>query len=207
MGGLIDQLREDFPDTVGTRIQAMDANVVRGGTATSEKFAYADPNFLDIVRLPIVAETRPGHCRPRTMCSSAKPSRNAIFPGTNPIGQTMTLTALGKTANYRVAGIFRDLPPDTELSYSILARTPNPHPDKMFHWGSSRVWTILRLDTPQAVKDRQAQMRSFVDRRGRKDQGPSIKNLSLRINPITDIHLQSTPGRKMTVATLGIVAY
>ncbi|WP_433911011.1 FtsX-like permease family protein [Sphingomonas yabuuchiae] len=206
MGGLIDQLREDFLDTVGTRIQAMDANVVRGGTATSEKFAYADPNFLDIVRLPIVAGDAGRALQAPNNVLISETIVKRYFPGTNPIGQTMTLTALGKTANYRVAGIFRDLPPDTELTYSILARTPNPHPDKMwFHWGSSRVWTILRLDTPQAVKDRQAQMRSFVDRRGRKDQGPSIKNLSLRINPITDIHLQSTPGRKMTVATLGIV--
>ncbi|MGO7251573.1 hypothetical protein ACCS63_35150, partial [Rhizobium brockwellii] len=55
MGGLIDQLREDFPDTVGTRIQVMDVNVVRGNTATTEPLGYADPNFLDIVRLPIVA--------------------------------------------------------------------------------------------------------------------------------------------------------
>ncbi|WP_294310940.1 ABC transporter permease [uncultured Sphingomonas sp.] len=206
MGGLIDQLREDFPDTVGTRIQVINANVVRGGTATSETFAYADPNFLDIVRLPIVAgDAAHALQAPDTVLINETIAKR-YFPGRNPIGQTMTLTTIGRTANYRVAGIFRDLPPNTELSYSILAKTPSPHPDKMwFHWGSGRVWTILCFDTPQAVKDRQARMRSFVDRRGRKDQGPSIKNLSLKINPIADIHLQNTPGRKMTVATLGIV--
>ncbi len=117
----------------------------------------------------------------------------------------MTLTIIGKTARYRIAGIFRDLPPDTELPYSMLVKTPTPHPDPMWnHWGSERVWTILRFDTQQDVARLQAKMRAFVDRRA-KEQGPSAKLLSLRINPLSAIHLQSSPGRRMTVVTLGIV--
>ncbi|WP_347092115.1 ABC transporter permease [Sphingomonas parapaucimobilis] len=205
MGGLIDQLREDFPDTVGTRVQVMDANVVRGNTATTEPLGYADPNFLDIVRLPIVAgdAVRALQVPDNVLISETIAKR--YFPNGNPVGQAMTLTILGKTARYRVAGVFRDLPPDTELPYSMLVKTPTPHPDPMWnHWGSERVWTILRFDTPQAVTRLQAQMRAFVDRRA-KEQGPSAKLLSLRINPLSDIHLQTSPGRKMTVVTLGIV--
>jgi putative ABC transport system permease protein len=205
MGGLIDQLREDFPDTVGTRVQVMDANVVRGNTATTEPLGYADPNFLDIVRLPIVAgdAVRVLQVPDNVLISETIAKR--YFPNGNPVGQAMTLTILGKTARYRVAGVFRDLPPDTELPYSMLVKTPTPHPDPMWnHWGSERVWTILRFDTPQAVTRLQAQMRAFVDRRA-KEQGPSAKLLSLRINPLSDIHLQTSPGRKMTVVTLGIV--
>ncbi|MGO1305229.1 MAG: ABC transporter permease [Sphingomonas parapaucimobilis] len=205
MGGLIDQLREDFPDTVGTRIQVMDVNVVRGNTATTEPLGYADANFLDIVRLPIVAgdAVRALQVPDNVLISETIAKR--YFPNGNPVGQAMTLTILGKTARYRVAGVFRDLPPDTELPYSMLVKTPTPHPDPMWnHWGSERVWTILRFDTPQAVTRLQAQMRAFVDRRA-KEQGPSAKLLSLRINPLSDIHLQTSPGRKMTVVTLGIV--
>jgi putative ABC transport system permease protein len=205
MGGLIDQLREDFPDTVGTRIQVMDVNVVRGNTATTEPLGYADPNFLDIVRLPIVAgdAVRALQVPDNVLISETIAKR--YFPNGNPVGQAMTLTILGKTARYRIAGVFRDLPPDTELPYSMLVKTPTPHPDPMWnHWGSERVWTILRFDTPQAVTRLQAQMRAFVDRRA-KEQGPSAKLLSLRINPLSDIHLQTSPGRKMTVVTLGIV--
>lgn len=205
MGGLIDQLREDFPDTVGTRIQVMDVNVVRGNTATTEPLGYADANFLDIVRLPIVAgdAVRALQVPDNVLISETIAKR--YFPNGNPVGQAMTLTILGKTARYRIAGVFRDLPPDTELPYSMLVKTPTPHPDPMWnHWGSERVWTILRFDTPQAVTRLQAQMRAFVDRRA-KEQGPSAKLLSLRINPLSDIHLQTSPGRKMTVVTLGIV--
>jgi putative ABC transport system permease protein len=206
MGGLIEQLREDFPDTVGTRLQAMDANVVRGGNATTEPFAYADANFLDIVRLPIIAgdATRALQAPDNVLISETIAKR--YFPNANPIGKTLTLTAIGKTNNYRVAALFRDLPSNTEMRFSILAKTPNPHPDRMwFHWGSSRVWTILRFETPQDAARFQGQMRAFVDRRAAKDQGVSVKNLSLKITPLTEIHLQTTAGRKMTVATLGIV--
>lgn len=206
MGGLIEQLREDFPDTVGTRLQAMDANVVRGGNATTEPFAYADANFLDIVRLPIIAgdATRALQAPDNVLISETIAKR--YFPNGNPIGKTLTLTAIGKTNNYRVAALFRDLPSNTEMRFSILAKTPNPHPDRMwFHWGSSRVWTILRFETPQDAARFQGQMRTFVDRRAAKDQGVSVKNLSLKITPLTEIHLQTTAGRKMTVATLGIV--
>ncbi|MBB4611094.1 ABC transporter permease [Sphingomonas yabuuchiae] len=206
MGGLIDQLREDFPDTVGTRFQETDANVVKGENATSEPFAYADSDLFEILRLPMIfGEAARALQAPDNVLINETIAKR-YFPGSNPIGQTMTLTVLGKTANYRVAGIFRDLPPNTELRFSMLAKTPYPHPDKMwFHWGSSRAWTILRFETSQAAKSREAQLRGFVDRRAAKDQSTSVRNLSLKLTPIADIHLQSTPGRKMTAATLGIV--
>lgn len=205
MGGLIDQLREDFPDTVGTRIQVMDVSVVRGNAATKETLGYADPNFLDIIRLPIVAGDAARALQAPDNVLISETIAKRYFPKGNPIGQAMTLTIIGKTARYRIAGIFRDLPPDTELPYSMLVKTPTPHPDPMWnHWGSERVWTILRFDTQQDVARLQAKMRAFVDRRA-KEQGPSAKLLSLRINPLSAIHLQSSPGRRMTVVTLGIV--
>ena len=205
MGGLIDQLREDFPGTIGTRIQEMDANVVRGVAATSEPFGYADPNFLDIVRLPMVTGDAAHALQAPDSILINESIAKRYFPRGNPVGQTMTLTALGKTSNYRVAGIFRDLPPNTELRFSILARTPSPHPDKMwFHWGSERVWTILRFDTAQDAAWLQSKMRAFVDRRA-TEQGPAARMLSLPIVPLTNIHLQTAPARKLTVATLGIV--
>jgi len=206
MGGLIDQLREDFPDTVGTRFQETDANVVKGQNATSEPFAYADSDLFKILRLPMIFGDAARALQAPDNVLINETIAKRYFPGSNPIGQTMILTVLGKTANYRVAGIFRDLPPNTELRFSMLAKTPYPHPDKMwFHWGSSRAWTILRFETSQAAKSREAELRGFVDRRAAKDQGTSVRNLSLKITPIADIHLQSTPGRKMTAATLGIV--
>ncbi len=163
MGGLIDQLREDFPNVVGTRFQATYADVVRRGSATSVAFAYVDPNFLDVVRLPMLqgdlqrALGAPG----KVLINQTTAKR--YYPAGHAIGQMITLTVMGKTANYRIAGIFHDLPPNTELNYAMLAKMPNPHPDRnWFHWGSERVWTILRFSTPHDAARLQQRMRAFV---------------------------------------------
>ncbi|MBZ6382245.1 ABC transporter permease [Sphingomonas sanguinis] len=206
LGGLIDQLREDFPAVVGTRFQATYADVVRRGSATSVAFAYVDPNFLDVVRLPMLeGDGRRALGAPGNVLINQTTAKR-YYPAGNAIGQMITLTVMGKTANYRIAGIFHDLPPDTEMNYAMLAKMPNPHPDRnWFHWGSERAWTILHFNTPHDAARLQQGMRAFVDRRASKDQGLSAKTLSLVITPLADIHLQTTPARKMTVATLGIV--
>lgn len=206
MGALLDQLRTDFPGVVGTRIQMLDANVVRQGSATAEPFAYAEPNFLDIVRVPIVQGERTDALRDPANVLVSETVAKRYYPAGDAIGRPITLTVMGKTSVHRVAAIFRDLPPATEQRYGILARLPVPHPDPMWeHWGSSRVWTILRLDAPTDVARLQRQMRAFIDRRATKDQGPSARDLSLPITPLADIHLQTSPARRLTVATLGIV--
>ena len=205
VGTLIDQLRQDFPGLVGTRLQEMDANVIHDGVATTEAFGYVDANFLDLVRLPMVAGDGARALASPGDVLIAEAVARRYFPAGHAIGRTITLTILGRTADYRVAGLFRDLPPDTEQRYAILAKTPVPHPDPDWdHWGSRRVWTILRLDSPAAVARLQAQMRGFVDRRATRLQEVK-KDVSLRIHPLADIHLQGTPGRSLTVATLGIV--
>ncbi|KTT75017.1 ABC transporter permease [Sphingomonas endophytica] len=205
MGGLIDQLRADFPGTVGTRIQMMSVNVVRDGAASTEMLGYADPDFLDIVKVPMVAgDGAKALRRPGDVLINETLARR-YFPMGNAIGRTMTLTVLGTTADYRVAGVLRDLPRDTELQFAMLTRMPVPHPDPDWnHWGSRRVLTILRFDTPAQAAALQAKLRAFVDRRAVRLE-ELAKDLSLRINPLTSLHLQLTPGRTMTVTTLGIV--
>ncbi|SEN45735.1 putative ABC transport system permease protein [Sphingomonas gellani] len=205
MGGLIDELREDFPGIVGTRMQVMDANVIRPGSATSEAFGYADPDFLDVVPLPMARGDGRRALRDPSAVLVDETTAGKYYSGVDPIGRTITLAVMGKAANYRIAGVFRDLPKATVQRFSIIARMPSPHPDAMWrHWGSERVMTWLRFDTPADAARLAGQLRGFVDRRGAKDLGDVTKQLSLPVTPVTDLHLQ-TPGRKLTMTTLGLV--
>lgn len=206
MGGLIDQLREDFPNTVGTRIQRIDANVIRNGVGTIEQFAYADPNLFDLISLPMIKGDGGQALRDPSTVLLNQTLAGKYFPGRDAIGQNLTLTIMGKTAVYRIGGVFHDLPTNTELRFAILGRIPAvPTDPYWFHWGSERVQTYLRFDTPQDADRLRGQLRAFVDRRAIKDQGPEmVRQLSLPITPIADLHLQ-TPGRKLTVTTLGLV--
>ena len=58
MGGLLDVLRADLPETVGTRLFETGGTVLRNGIGQAEDIAQVDPNFLDLLRLPLVAGDR-----------------------------------------------------------------------------------------------------------------------------------------------------
>jgi hypothetical protein len=76
------------------------------------------------------------------------------FGTTDPIGQTLTIS-VDKTANYRIAGVFRDLPKNSDFKISLLVPLPTTPPSpQWFHWGSTSLQTFLRFDTPEAARVR-----------------------------------------------------
>ncbi|WP_174279836.1 FtsX-like permease family protein [Sphingomonas bacterium] len=205
MGGLIDQLREDFPGTVATRSRGIGANVIRDGVGTAEDFAYADTNFLDLMPLEMVAGDGSRALRDPANVLLSETIARKYFPSDSPMGRTLTLNVEGKASVYRIAGVFRDLPKNTEQKFTMLGRMPtDPKDDYWHHWGSERVQTLLRFDTPEAARAYAARMPAFVRRRGSKDLGEMISVFHLPLLPITDWHLQR-PGRKLTVTTLGLI--
>ncbi|MCT8003404.1 ABC transporter permease [Sphingomonas sanguinis] len=205
MGGLIDQIREDFPGTVATRMRWMGANVIRDGVGTAEGFAYADINFLDLFRLPMVAGDGRAALRDPTNVLLSETMARKYFPDGHAIGRPLIMNVGGTTSVYRVAGIFRDLPKASVMDFTLLGRMPaDPKDQYWYHWGSERVQTFLRFDTPAAAEDFTRRLPGFVKRRGAKDLGDALAIFRLQLLPITDWHLQ-TPGRKLTMVTLGLV--
>lgn len=214
MGGLLDQLREDFPGIVGTRIQGGrgGGTVLRGGVAISDDVAQVDPSFFDVFDLPMVrGNGRLALASPTGAIVSQSAARR-YFGGIDPIGQTLTV-AMGAPVAYRVTGVFRDLPKTSELTLGILIplpRTPPAPVEQWFHWGSSQLNTYLRFPTPAAARAFAGKMPGFVDRRGLKDMGKDASHtIGLTLLPITDMHLtpegRASSSVKITVVTLGIV--
>ena len=220
MAGLLEQLRQDFPGLVGTRIRggtttpdgAGGGAVLRGGIATREDVAQVDPSFFDVFALPMV--TGDG-ARALADPSAALLSRSAArryFGSANPIGQTITIST-DAPANYRVAGIFEDLPANSELRLAILLpipKTPPPSEWAWYKWGTASVATFLRFDTPEAARAFGAKLPAFVDRRAQPDFGPGAsKFLSLPLVPIADTHLKPSgseaASRPLMIATLGTI--
>lgn len=205
MGGLIDQLREDFPTTEATRLRGIGATVLRNGIGTAENFAQVDSNFLDLFQLPMVAGNGAAALKDPANVLLAEAVARKYFPDGGAIGRSLTLTVDGETSAYRVAGIFRDLPQASDLQLTMLARIPADPKDRYWHhWGSERLQTFLRFPTPEAAKAYASQLPAFVKRRAAKDLGDMLSQFRLEMIPITDWHLQA-PSRKQTVVTLGLV--
>ncbi len=212
MGGLLEQMREDMPGIVGTRIRGGDAggSVRRGSSTVSENVAQVDPSFFDVFALPMVSGDGAAALQAPTNILLSESTARKYFGQSDPIGQMLTIT-VDAPGSYRVAGIFRDLPPNTELDFSILMPLPRTPPsDTWFHWGSTGLQTYLRFATPEAARAFADTLHAFVDRRGSKDLGKDAWSMQqLALLPFDRLHLEpegpQSASRKMTVATLGLV--
>ncbi len=217
MGGLLDELRQDFPGLVGTRFMGgtnMDGkdggSVVRNGVATFDDIAQVDASFLQIFDLPWVAGDKATALADPSSVIISRSAARKYFGDRDPVGQTMTL-ALDQTGIHRVTGVFEDLPKTTNFKFSILARLPTSDLGEWWtHWGSTSLKTYLRFSDPAAAKRFAQKMPAFVTRHGRRDLGDDVATrMGLPLLPLIDAHLepqgQESASRKLTVVTLGLV--
>jgi len=212
MGGLLEELKGDYPGLVGTRIEGGEGggSVVRGGTATLEDVAQVDAEFLKVFALTLVRGDKATALTDPTAAVISQTAARKYFGETDPIGQNLTIN-IDKPVSYRVTGVFKDLPKATDLHFSILTRIPAYNPeDWWYHWGSTSVFTYLRFPTSAAADEFQRQMPAFVDRHAFKDMGVGAsRTISLLLLPIAREHLQpagkASASLKLTVVTLGLV--
>ena len=212
MGGLLDQMREDFPRTIGTRIRGgVDGGtVMRDEGATTEDVAQVDSSFFRVFDLPMVrGDGEQALSIPSNAIVSETFARK-YFGRTNPIGRTITI-AVDDPATYRIAGVFRDLPDSTDLRFSALVPLPRTVIDpQWFHWGSSSVQTYLRFEDAASATRFAQMLPSFVNRRGFVDLGKNAWNTQqLKLLPIVERHLEpegsASASRKTTILALGLL--
>lgn len=213
MGGLLEQLREEHPGLVGTRIRGGKdgGSVQRGAEAIKEDVAQVDASFFDVFALPILRGSPSALGDPASALISRSAARK-YFGSTDPVGQTLTIS-IDWPANYRIAGVFEDLPSNSELRLAILIPLPKGPPAgqwQWYVWGTASVATYLRFDTAAARISFEQSLPAMIDRRAAATMGPQASRfLSLPLLPIADVHLQpqgaERASRKITVAALGIV--
>jgi len=214
MAGMLEQMRGDFPGLNGTRIRGGKdgGSVLGGGEVRRMDVAEVDSSFFDVVALPMVSgDGRRALADPAGALVSRSAART-LFGSADPIGQTLTV-AVDAPKAYRVAGVFENLPANTDLQLSIILpipRTPPPAEWTWYKWGTASVTTILRFPTPAAARRFEAAMPAFIRRHAGQDLGPQPASvISLPLLPVVRAHLQppgaESPVRKLTVATLGIV--
>ena len=211
MGGLLEEMKQDFPHLIGTRINGGEdgGSVLHDGTATMEDIARVDADFFKVFDLPMVAGDKAAALADPTAIVISRATAHKYFGDANPIGRTMTL-AFEKPAAYHVTGVFENLPRNTDFKMSILARQGPSDLPWWHHWGSSSLATYLRFDTPAAAREFEAKMPAFVTRHGSRDMGAKVaQTISLPLLPLADAHFQpqgkASAAKKLTIVTLGIV--
>ena len=219
-------LLKDFPQ-IEKAVYAQSAGpvVIRNGEATAapEAMLYVDGPIFDILQFPFVqGDPNSALAEPGSVVLSETEAAKR-FGAENPIGQTLTLVSVGKSVDYRVTGIFKDLPKNTHLAAEMIARYDPAsfwaeQPDFLdsYGWQSGYLYVQLKPGTDVAALN--AQMQAWEKRNipdqvfgGQRFNQGDIADFAL-VN-IRDVHLgraqdaAMTPGNdRTTIITFAVVA-
>jgi putative ABC transport system permease protein len=146
------RLKADFPQIErSVYVQAGGATVLRNGEALAvENVGFANGPFFDVIQLPM-AHGDPGSAlqNPGSVVLSETEARR-LFGTDNPIGRTLTVMIRGRQVDHRVTGVFRDLPRNSHMRFSMLVRVDAAshyaeQPDFLTQWGWQSGWVYVRL--------------------------------------------------------------
>lgn len=207
MGGLLDQLHEDFPQLIGTRVRGNGVIVHVGANLTREYSALVDADFLKVFDLDVMAGSKAQAMTDPQNVMLSQSMANKYFPGRQAVGQTLLLTDEMGTLPYRVSAVFRDPPEQSNEKFQILMLLTKARMTggNWYHWGSENLDTYVRL-TPEQAQRMRASMPAFVDRKAGKAFGDHVAHTTVRIGfqAMSSIHLDDAKGRT-AVIVLGLV--
>ena len=154
------RLKADFPQ-VDRAVYAMSNSpvIMRGAEAlATENALLVDNLFFDVLRFPLVqGDPNSALSRPGTVVLTQSEARR-VFGTENAMGRTLTLVTRGRTIDFRVTGIAADLPRNSHVRFTIVARidfqsfmADTPQFLTSFGWQSGWYYFTLRPGTDPAV--------------------------------------------------------
>lgn len=164
-----------------------------------EGFAYADPEIIDILQIPLVYGN-PRHAldQPNTIVIS-KRKADKYFAGEDPVGKTIILNE-DKSRPYTIGGVMKEFPVNSHLQYDFLITLTQEE----FWKGEQTSWCCwnyniylrLRPDAnPAQLEQKLLSLRDthyigYLKEMGDKSLEDVRKYHSFRLQPVSDIYLQ-----------------
>ncbi|NNM75509.1 FtsX-like permease family protein [Sphingomonas sp. ID1715] len=217
-------LRKDFPQIVSSvYVLSSEPVFYKDGQATStEGYRYVDGDLLDTIPLPLVAGSK----------DALKQVGNAIvseteavkrFGTVDVVGKTFTVISKGKQRDFRVTGVFRDIPKNSSFSASMIGRMDfqsffATEPDFLTCWGCNSGWVFVRTKPGTDMAALQAQMPAW-EKRNIPDQNAGEARFNAgdtgdwHLVSLPDVHLGKaqeaalTPGNdRGSIITFAVIA-
>ena len=124
---------------------------MRGGQALpTEDVLLVDDLFFDVLQFPLVqGDPATALSRPGTAVLTQSEARR-IFGREDVVGQTLTMVSRGISTDYRITGVARDLPHNSHVRFTIVARIDFPSfirdtPQFLTSWGWQSGWYYFAL--------------------------------------------------------------
>jgi putative ABC transport system permease protein len=220
------RLKADFPQ-VDRLVYALSAVPVirRGSEALSTKdVLFVDNLFFDVLQFPFVAgDPRTALSQPNNVVLTQSEARR-VFDTENVVGRTLTMISRGRTVDFRVTGVVRDLPRNSHVRFTMVARLDlarwfDDEPTFLTCWGCQSGWIYFTLrpgSDPAAI---QAALPAWERRNIPTQHTGSLaynegEEEDWRVTNVRDIHLgiaqdgEMKPGNDWTsITTFAIIAF
>ena len=220
-------LLKDFPQIEAATYVGggVAVTVLKDGQAYSPEDAFlVDSPFLNVVPLPMLRGNDQSLASPGTAILSEKQAMR-LFGTTNIVGRTLTVIIMGAKADYRITGVFRDLPKNTHMAFGMLLHADFPslyaqgHNEQFLtQWGWTAGWVYVKLRPGVDVAAINGQFdawkkRNIPDETTNGQVTNPGDGRSYALVNVRDVHLGKAQGSSMTagndrssIITFGVVA-
>jgi len=217
-----DRVLKDFPQ-VQSAVYALKSRPVfmkDGQASITDDYLLTDGDFLKVVNLPLLSGTG----TPAAMTAVISQSEAIKRYGTDQVvGRTMTTISKGVTRDFKITGVFKDVPKNSSLKVNAIQRLDfnsffAKEPQFLTCWGCQSGWVYLKLRPGTNVKQLEAQMPAWEKRNIPDEPNGSVKfnagtDEDWHFVNLKDIHLgkaqqaSMTPGNdERSIATFAIIA-
>ena len=215
-------LRLDFPEAKAVARLAYDrVNLRHGQVEASEDIAWVDPEFFDILPLPVVkGNPRRGLEAPEGVVITRTAARR-YFGEADPIGRTLVVD---RGRSLKVAAVIADLPAESHLTHQIFASSRSPYsifsrqkamtnnrPQPFmnflgtdtpgvgsgFRYDPVRARVYVRLDGPADVERVAQGLSASLRRHAGELRMPDDTEPSLHLVPVRALHLYPFKGASL----------
>ncbi len=210
-------MQAEIPEVVAhTHFIPEDMTAQVGGRLFSAKVIAADPNFFQLIKLPLIqGDPAAVLAKPESIVLSQTAARR-FFGDANPLGKTITMSG---THPLLVTGIMRDLPHNTHMRAEMVmpntSKADAMDQDGKSRWLNISGWGYVKLAPgadPAAVIAKTIPIidKSIDTKKQSKAERRGSDLLRLRLTPFRDIHLapkgETEAGRWTTIYGFAAIA-
>ena len=210
-------LKKEFPQIIeSARLRGTDVTFIDKEKyiyENVEKVFYAETSFLKIFTFPLLKGSAAAVLsEPYDLIISESLSQK-YFGNDNPVNKEISLINEYGNHNYRITGVFKDVPPNSHIKFSMLISYKTliaQNKRAEYYWGWNAFNTYILLARGADPKALEAKFPAMVEKY--KNYESSYKRQYL-LQPLKDIHLYSylrfepeVNGSAETVKFLSIIA-
>lgn len=187
-----------FPEIEqSTRFYSSGPVIKNGDRTFKENVWMADPNFFSIFDLPFIEGSAATAFNDLSNIVVSRHIAVKYFGDKSPIGEVFTFDHMDETRSYKIAGVFEDIPDNSEFNFKIIFPLDNLLYSKAGGINTGWFWTrgylYLKLrggSDPQLIND---QLPDLVAKNAPLEMGTNRPDriVELAIQNVKDIHLRS----------------